>query len=554
MDQGVAQRPVLAGRWEYDPDDELSSGHNALIFGGRDLKTGEEIVVKVFSDAPGKRERFLREARLHKELRHEAILELLDQGSTDDVDYIVTPRLRPGDLWGVIRRQRLSPATTLLIGTRIADALAYLHARGEAHGDISPGNILLDGASKAYLADFGLSKRIATVQMATTGENLITPGFAAPREPGTQRNYEDDVYGLAAVLWFCLTGVPPSDSPRVRRRQLPNRALRVPLERTLEWEPGSTPTAEAFGKRLNKRWGRAGRYARAALFVGAGLAGLTIAGVGGQVLQPKPAKAARTAIHRGGVTLDLEGEWRSIRPPGVPGVQLDGPVAAKSGSTQVVAGRAASTGPLLISRDARASLPRAARKPHPVVIGEHAALRYGPAQTLGGGRVEILALPLERRVLVLRCAGPSVALPRLCAQVGADLELDRGSVQRLSPTPAMADQLRAKTSRLNEVRQRQRALLAAASSESEASAAAREMAGINHAFARAMAALPATAQDAERINAAASAARRAGEAYATLASTVTAEEWSAARTQIEQRDQELEAAIRRLASLPVYGP
>src|SRR5215218_7140386 len=156
--------PVLAGRWEYDPRVVFAAGNNAQTFAGRDLESGGEVVVKIFSHAAGGRgrERFLREARLHEKLEHDAILELLGQGQDDGVDYMVTRRLRPGALGDVVRqRSRLSPAATLAIGIRIADALAYMHGRNEVHGDISPGNILLDGreGDSAYLADFGFSKR-----------------------------------------------------------------------------------------------------------------------------------------------------------------------------------------------------------------------------------------------------------------------------------------------------------------------------------------------------------------------------------------------------------
>src|SRR5207342_2632207 len=104
-------------------------------------------------------ERFEREGTLHGELKHEAILELLDAGTDDGSPYIVTRRLHPGALREFVIDQghRLVPLRTLRIGERIADALAYMHSREEVHGDISPGNILLEGEADAYLADFGLS-------------------------------------------------------------------------------------------------------------------------------------------------------------------------------------------------------------------------------------------------------------------------------------------------------------------------------------------------------------------------------------------------------------
>ncbi len=61
-----------------------------------------------------------------------------------------------------------------------------MHGRNEVHGDISPGNILLDGGGGdvAYLADFGFSKRVATAPIATTGDGFGRPVSACRAAPG----------------------------------------------------------------------------------------------------------------------------------------------------------------------------------------------------------------------------------------------------------------------------------------------------------------------------------------------------------------------------------
>lgn len=565
--QSTVRRPILAGRWEYDPRVVFAAGNNAQTFAGRDLDSGGEVVVKIFSHTAGGRgrERFLREARLHQELEHEAILELLGQGQDGGVDYIVTRRLRPGALGDVVRqRSRLSPAATLAIGLRIADALDYMHGRNEVHGDISPGNILLDGGEgdAAYLADFGFSKRVATAPVATTGDGYGTPGFSLPRELGAQRTYEDDVYGLAAVLWFCLTGEPPADSPRVRRREISSRALRLPLNRALAWEAGSIPTAADFKESLARHWAKAGqdwravssppRRSRLPLAVVAGLAGLAVASFSGRALQPKPAAAAQTTIAGGGVTLHLAGSWKSRQAPRLPAFRLRVPVAAASNSSAIVVGRAPTAGPQLISRDARASLPPAARRPTPVLIDQHAALRYGATAKFGVAE-EILALPLERDVLVVRCTGSAAPLARVCAQVAAGVELRHGVMQPLAPTAAAARRLRAATDQLGAQRRRQRSLLATTSSRKALDAAAEKLASANRSYADRITALPTTAQDANSVGGAASAARATAAAYIDLAQARSPAAWSTARAEVDQRERDLDGAIRRLGSLRVYG-
>jgi serine/threonine-protein kinase len=565
--QGTVRRPVLADRWEYDPRIVFAAGSNAQTFAGRDLDGGDEVVVKIFSHAAGGRgrERFLREARLHEELEHEAVLELLGQGQDGGVDYIITRRLRPGALGDIVRqRSRLSPAAALAIGLRIADALDYMHGRNEVHGDISPGNILLDGGEgdAAYLADFGFSKRMATAPVATTGDGFGTPGFSLPRELGAQRTYEDDVYGLAAVLWFCLSGEPPADSPRARRREISSRSLRSPLNRALAWETGSIPTAAEFKESLTRHWAKVGQDWRAVssppqrsrlpMAVVAGLAGLAVAGLFGQTLQPKPAAAAQTTIEGRGVSLHLAGKWKPRQAPRLSALRLRAPVAAASNSSVIVAGRAPSAGPQLISRDARASLPPAARKPTPVLINQHAALRYGSTAKFGVAQ-EILALPLERDVLVVRCTGSAAPLARVCAQAVADVELRNGSVQPLAPMIATARPLRAATTRLGAERQQQRSLLATTSSRQALAATAEKLASANRSYADRITTLPTTAQDANSVGAAASAARATAAAYADLARAGSTSAWSSAQAEVDRREKELDGAIRRLGSLRVYG-
>ena len=562
--QSAVGLPVLAGRWEYDPRVVFAAGNNAQTFAGKDLRSGDEVVVKIFShtdDGGRGRERFQREARLHDELRQDAILELLDHGSDDGVDFMVTRRLRPGSLWDVVRdRSQLSPAATLAIGTRIVDALAYMHGRNEVHGDISPGNVLLDGEKVAYLADFGLSKRIATTPIATTGDSFGTPGFSLPREPDTQRTYEDDVYGLAAVLWFCLAGKPPADSARARRREIPGRALRAPLNRALQWEAGPIPTAESFKEALVKGWAKVGqdwrvvsappRHSRTPLALAAALATLLFAALAAQVLQAKPADAQST-VGRNGVTLHLPGEWSSRKSPALPAFDLRSPVAAGRDRTTIVVGRAPSAGSGLIADGALSSLPKAARKPRSVLVDGRAALAYGPVSQFGGS-VEILALPLANDALVIRCTGPVRGLKGVCAQATADLELQGGKMQALAPSPSTARRLRHATKQWDAARRQQRALIAASARPSELSKPAEELARASRSFASAVSSLPSTAQDSRAMNVTATSARETASAYSDLAKAQDEASWGAALASVDRSEGELKSAIRRLSDLPVY--
>ncbi|MFG2297373.1 protein kinase [Streptomyces sp. NPDC048603] len=100
---------------------------------------------------------------------------------------------------------------------QLADVLDWLHSgratpsgRTVIHGDLSPGNVMVDAHGQATLVDFGLSKLTADHQ---TAEVWFTPGYAAPevfegkRTPGTDR------YAFGAIAYFLLSGESPPPAP-----------------------------------------------------------------------------------------------------------------------------------------------------------------------------------------------------------------------------------------------------------------------------------------------------------------------------------------------------
>lgn len=152
-------------------------------------------------------------------------------------------------------RKRLSVGETVTVLTPIAQALDYLHLNGIVHGDVSPGNVLFTAVGMPVLADLGLAVRVGD-----THQNLDagTTGFKDPFSPvsthGTSEHGlrpQRDVYSLAAVGWYCLTGVVPGP-PQVRpplSMLVPDvpKGLAAALEAGLAPDPQMRPTAKEFG-------------------------------------------------------------------------------------------------------------------------------------------------------------------------------------------------------------------------------------------------------------------------------------------------------------------
>ncbi|MCC9175030.1 serine/threonine-protein kinase [Arthrobacter sp. zg-Y179] len=149
----------------------------------------------------------------------------------------------------VAARGAVQPGEAVSILVGIAEALGYLHSRGAAHGDVSPGNILFTAEGRPLLADFGSGRLLGEPGAKRPG----TPGFAAPEAADGEESglgAAMDMYALAAVGWFLLTGRTPPPS-----RDRPPLSILVPdvgrelpalLEAGLAEDPAERPTAGEF--------------------------------------------------------------------------------------------------------------------------------------------------------------------------------------------------------------------------------------------------------------------------------------------------------------------
>jgi hypothetical protein len=113
-------------------------------------------------------------------------------------------------------RGKLSIGETVTVLTPISQVLGYLHARGFTHSDVSPGNVLFTSHGKPLLSDVGIARMVGDVAALP---NHGTRGFVDPAPVDAVRaglQPERDVYSVAALGWYCLTGEAPartSDRP-----------------------------------------------------------------------------------------------------------------------------------------------------------------------------------------------------------------------------------------------------------------------------------------------------------------------------------------------------
>lgn len=82
------------------------------------------------------------------------------------------------------------------------------------HRDIKPDNIVVDGAGRFWLLDFGIARDVDDVSLTRTDaqHGPCTPGYGAPEQVfnyKTQIDSRADLYSLGVTAYELLTGVNP---------------------------------------------------------------------------------------------------------------------------------------------------------------------------------------------------------------------------------------------------------------------------------------------------------------------------------------------------------
>ena len=214
---------VLAGR--YVIDEVIGEGGMATVYRSHHKLVDRPIAVKIMNPMlasdPIVRERFRREARSAQKLAHPNIIEIFDQGDTEDgTCYIVMELLRGESLAAVVGRGRLEVDRAIHVMIQIARGIARAHDLEVIHRDLKPENIFLcrrdDGSDLVKLLDFGIAKSRQDSRLTGQGELFGTPQYMAPeRILGNDTGGSSDIYALGVVFFEMLSGELPFNAPDV---------------------------------------------------------------------------------------------------------------------------------------------------------------------------------------------------------------------------------------------------------------------------------------------------------------------------------------------------
>jgi YVTN family beta-propeller protein len=198
----------------------LGRGGMSVVYRAFDPRLKRNVALKLLSPELAQderfRERFVRESELAASLEHPNVVPIHDVGEAEGQLFIVMRVVEGKDLKALLHdEEALEPKRALALCSQVADALDAAHARGLVHRDVKPSNVLLDEREHVYLADFGLSRRIADREAFASGaRSLGTIDYVAPEQiRGKELDGRADTYSLGCLLHECLTGEPPFRRP-----------------------------------------------------------------------------------------------------------------------------------------------------------------------------------------------------------------------------------------------------------------------------------------------------------------------------------------------------
>jgi serine/threonine protein kinase len=119
----------------------------------------------------------------------------------------------------------------LVLGSQLAEGLAYAHERGIVHRDIKPANLLLSDEGRPMILDFNLSAdaRRDGASPAMIGGTLpyMSPeSLEAFRDGSGRLDASGDLYALGLILYELLAGAPPFPVGQGTIQEILDRSIR----------------------------------------------------------------------------------------------------------------------------------------------------------------------------------------------------------------------------------------------------------------------------------------------------------------------------------------
>lgn len=227
----------------YEIEAEIGRGGMGVVYKARHLALRRTDAVKMILASahatPGEVTRFMAEAEAIAAVKHPNVVQVYGLGDAEGRPYFVMELVEGGNLATLLKDGApLAPTVAAELIADVAFGVQAAHEAGIVHRDLKPANILLavgSGSSvdnkksgpstpptathtqspfRPKVSDFGLAKRLAS-DLTRSQAVMGTPAYMAPEQAGKAKFVGPgaDVYALGVLLYECLTGKVPFESP-----------------------------------------------------------------------------------------------------------------------------------------------------------------------------------------------------------------------------------------------------------------------------------------------------------------------------------------------------
>lgn len=264
-------RTTTAGRYQILR--HHAQGGLGEVYLARDQELQREVALKRLksnrSENPQLRQRFIAEAAVTARLEHPGIVPVHGLVRDDSGQPCYAMRFIQGQTLAeaieafhkTSQFESLEFRQLLTRFVAACNAVGFAHSRGVVHRDLKPANVMLGPYGETLVVDWGLAKSVGTSpatpvsdqwsdsssldsdSVTQVGDVIGTPSYMSPEQARAEEvSPAADVYGLGAILYAMLTGIPPGRGrtplivlDQVRRGDIaPPRTLKANVPRGLD--------------------------------------------------------------------------------------------------------------------------------------------------------------------------------------------------------------------------------------------------------------------------------------------------------------------------------
>jgi serine/threonine-protein kinase len=204
---------VLGNRYELL--EKIGEGGMSEVFKARCNKLNRFVAVKIlkkeFCDNADIAEKFKAEATAIATLSDNNIVNILDVGTQDSINYIVMEYVKGKTLKDIIKQVgKMNYETAISVAIQIARALDCAHRNNIIHRDVKPQNILVTEDGIMKVTDFGIAKSATSETITNTSTIMGSAHYLSPEQAkGSFIDCRTDIYSLGVVLYEMVTGTLP---------------------------------------------------------------------------------------------------------------------------------------------------------------------------------------------------------------------------------------------------------------------------------------------------------------------------------------------------------